>query len=148
MPDSSHDNPDAPRPLETDKLTWAALLGRWVDFARSAVGLPESGAAGRVRQSVPDIIMLQAVWFALQHLAELPADEQALGLDRAEILIEKHEQALRSRWAGAPLPRQVEEVAARAWEKLGQARHEGTGARKEESERDGGSAADRGARNA
>jgi hypothetical protein len=110
------DNPQPP--LQTDKLTWAALLGRWVDFARSAVALPESGAAGRVRESIVDIIMLQAVWFALHHMTELPPEEQALGLDRAEVLIEKHAAALAGRWSSGDLPRQLQDVVDRAWEQL------------------------------
>lgn len=54
-----------PKPLEPERLTWAVLLARWTEFARSAVALPKEGEAGLVRQSVADIITLQAVWFAL-----------------------------------------------------------------------------------
>ena len=74
---------DAP-PHDADGLTWAVLLGRWVEFARSSVALPGTGDGRRLRDSVPDLIMLQAVWFALEHLGELGAGERALGLDRAE----------------------------------------------------------------
>jgi hypothetical protein len=62
------------------------------------VALPTDAGGQRLRASVPDIIMLQAVWFALQHLGELPPAERALGLDRAGVLIEKHSAALRRRW--------------------------------------------------
>jgi len=90
-------------------VTWAALLGRWVEFARSAVGLPADEQGGRLRRSVPDMIMLQAVWFALRQMEDLPDDERRLGLDRAEILIDRHSAALRERWNGV-LPRQLREL--------------------------------------
>ena len=97
-------------PLHPDHLTWAVLLGRWVQFARSAVALPDDAAGRRMRDSVGDIIQLQAVWFALQHLDELPPEERALGLDKAEVLIEKHAAALRERFAGEELPLLIEEL--------------------------------------
>jgi len=106
------------QPLDAQRLTWAALLGRWIEFAKSAVALPQDQPGKRLRQSVPDIIMLQAVWFALQHMDELSADERALGLDRAELLIEKHSDAIRSRWAADPLPAQVGQLITDAHEQL------------------------------
>ena len=95
-------------PLHPERLTWAVMLGRWVEFAKAAVALPgdEVGSVeggkegGRWRASVPDVVGLQAVWFALQDLDELAVDERALGLDRAGVLIERHAGALRSRWGG------------------------------------------------
>jgi hypothetical protein len=83
---------------EARDMTWAALLARWVEFAKGAVALPRNHEGERLRQSVPDVIMLQAVWFALRNLGELPTRERALGLDRAELLIQKHESALRRRY--------------------------------------------------
>lgn len=90
-----------------DRLTWAALLGRWVEFARDALAWPDEGDGRKLRASVADLIMLQAVTFALEHLQELDPSEHALGLDRAEVLIDKHAAALRSRW-GDDLPQQME----------------------------------------
>ncbi len=98
------------QPLDSDKLTWAVLLGRWVEFARSAVALPRDEAGQRLRDSVVDIITLQAVWFALQHLEELDPDERALGIDRAQVLIEKHAGALRDRFAPDAPPPQITEL--------------------------------------
>jgi hypothetical protein len=91
-------------PLHPERLTWAVMLGRWVDFARASVALPAVGDsdAAKLRGAVPDLIMLQAVWFALQHVDELEAGEKALGLDRATVLIEKHAAALRARWGELP----------------------------------------------
>lgn len=107
-------------PLYPDRLTWAVLLGRWVDFARSAVALPTDAEGAKMRDSVADIIMLQAVWFALQHLQELTAAERALGLDRAGVLIEKHTSALRGRWMGA-MPAGIEELINDAAREMGKA---------------------------
>ena len=106
------------QPLDSEKLTWAALLGRWVEFARSAVALPKDAAGERLRDSVADIIALQAVWFALQHLGELDADERALGLDRAAVLIDKHVAALRRRFGGESLPPQLQELVSDATREL------------------------------
>jgi len=105
--------------LDAARLTWAVLLGRWTDFARSAVALPEDAEGRRLRESVADLIGLQAVWFALSQLAELPpeampADERALGLTRAGVLIDRHEAALRRRFAPDALPEQAEELIADA----------------------------------
>lgn len=101
-------------PLYPERLTWAVLLGRWIEFARSAVALPPTEAGKRLRDSVADLIMLQAVWFALQHLEQLDDDERALGLDRAALLIEKHVNAVEHRYGDEPLPQQLSELIADA----------------------------------
>ena len=98
-----------PEPLHPDELTWAALLAHWVEFARSALALPESGQSGLLRKSVPDIIQLQAVWFALQHLDELDTDQRALGIARAELLIDRCERAIIDRF-GEELPKVIAEL--------------------------------------
>lgn len=97
-------------PLEPDRLTWAVLLARWTDFARSAVALPEDGEPGRVRQSVTDIITLQAVWFAMGQMDELSPAERAIGLDRAGVLIDRHHSAILARFSGNPLPEDLESL--------------------------------------
>ena len=99
-----------PEPLEPDRLTWAVLLARWTDFARSAVALPETGESGLVRQSVTDIITLQAVWFSLRQMDELEPAEQALGLNRAGVLIARHSEAIRSRFQHQPLPEDLQSL--------------------------------------
>ncbi len=106
VPDSD-DTGLSTEPVGEDLLTWHILLGRWIEFARSAVALPQEGDAGLVRESVADIIALQAVWFALQHLDELNNDQRALGVARSQVLIERHAQAIRARWAGDQLPSEL-----------------------------------------
>ena len=91
-------------------ITWAALLGQWIEFARSAVGLPDDEPGRCLRESVPDIIMLQAVWFALHQLDDLLQDQRALGLDRSEILIDQHTKALHRRWHNQPMPATLSEL--------------------------------------
>lgn len=101
--------------LDAEKLTWASLLARWVEFARSAVAFSEDDP---LRASVGDIIMLQAVWFALGQMSELDDGQRMLGLDRAAVLIEKLEQAVRNRWPNEALPDLVSELiddARAAW---------------------------------
>lgn len=115
------------RPLHPEQLTWAVLLGQWVEFAKRAVGLPEDEAGRRMRESVADVIMLQAVWFALQHLEELDREQRALGLDRAEVLIEKHTAALRERWDDADMPEEMRKLIDEVHEQLATAaRHYGS----------------------
>ncbi len=93
-----------------DTLTWAVLLGKWIEFARGALALPDDSEGQRLRASVPDIIMLQAVWFALKQLDELSPAERALGIDRAEVLIDKHRRAIEARWAEQQLPAMLLEL--------------------------------------
>jgi hypothetical protein len=108
--------------LDTDKLTWAALLGRWMAFAKNAVALPDDDAGRRLRNSVVDLITLQAVWFALQNLDDLDPDERALGIDRADLLIQQHAKVLRRCWGDADLPPQVSELIEQATRQLTKAR--------------------------
>ena len=105
MSPNSHQN-ESTGALGAPRLTWAVLLGQWLEFAKSALALSDDETGRRLRCSVPDIIMLQAVWFALQHLNKLDAEQLAVGLDRAEVLIEKHQGILRQRFADA-MPTQV-----------------------------------------
>lgn len=81
-------------PLHPEQLTWAALLGRWIEFAQSAVALPDDATGRAWKQAVPPIIGLQAVTMALGEVDELAADQRALGIDRANILIERHTHEL------------------------------------------------------
>jgi len=107
-------------PLYPEHLTWAALLAHWVQFARSAVALPDDTEGRAWRAAVPDLIRLQAVYFALGELGGLPADQRRLGLDRAEVLIERSADALRRAWDGGP-PDAVDELVRDARSRLAEA---------------------------
>lgn len=112
--------------IDARKMTWAVLLGRWVEFARSSVALPAEGHLGKLKESVVDLITLQAVIAALSELDQLPDEEQALGLDRAEVLVETHSQAVKERFerAGSELPDQIRQMIDEAHEAIKKAKCE------------------------
>ena len=91
-------------------LTWAGLLGKWTEFAQSAIALPDEGEGGRLKRAVPDIIGLQAIAQALAEIDELPPEERALGVDRAEIGIREHIGSIHTLWIGEPLHEGVAEL--------------------------------------
>ena len=111
--------------IHGEKLTWAALLAGWVDFARSAVALPDTAEGRAWREAVADIIGLQAVAMALNDADRLDADERALGLDRARILVDGHEKHLVELFGRELLHPQLEELIEDA--RRGIARVEGLG---------------------
>lgn len=91
-------------PLNAELLTWSALLSQCVRLAQAAVALPddegEAGQEGRAwRASVPHVIRLQAVWFALERREELAGDEWALGRDRAAVALHESNMALVRIWS-------------------------------------------------
>lgn len=91
-------------------MTWTALLGKWMQFAQASVAVPIEANGPQWRASVPSIIALQAVTFALGDLELLPADERPLALDKAELLVRNHRAQLQSTWRGGLMPRSVGEV--------------------------------------
>lgn len=107
------------------RVTWAALLAHWTRLAQTALALPTDGPGQRLRASVPDLITLQAVWFALQDLGQLDHDERALGLDKAERLIRRHAEELVDRWGKDDLPPIMAEMIDDAWKALQMARLDG-----------------------
>lgn len=112
--------------LDASGLTWAALLGQWVRFARAAVALPDDLPGRRMRDSVPDVIMLQAVWFSLDadQLARLSAQQRPLALDRAQVLIDKHVAALHGRWPDRSMPESLGELIDDVQSRLAERRRE------------------------
>ncbi|MEM6551879.1 MAG: hypothetical protein AAF750_07105 [Planctomycetota bacterium] len=109
-------------PLHPEVLTWAALLGRWVEFAEASVALPTEGEPGLLKASVVDVITLQAVCCALGELGELGLEERALGRDRAGVLVERHAGVLRRRWSGAAMPEALVELVEEAEAAVAEAR--------------------------
>jgi hypothetical protein len=92
-------------PLNPALLSWSALLSQCVQLAQAAVGLPGDDAAGRAwRASVPHVIRLQAVWFALQRQDELQMSERPLARDRAAVIHGEADAALREIWKTAETP--------------------------------------------
>lgn len=107
-------------PDSEPNYTWAGLLAHYMDFARSAVALPDEGDLGRWKQVVPSIITLHAVAHALTELNELEPDERSVGLDRAGMLISEHVGLIHKQWRGEMLPIELVELIddARSAERL------------------------------
>ncbi len=79
-------------------MTWPGLLAKWTDFARASAAFPKTSEGDRWRASVPGIIALQAVTFALAEVDGLPAEERVVALARAEAVIDRQELALAALW--------------------------------------------------
>lgn len=86
--------------LRPEALTWTGLLAQWLNFAQAAVAIPKEADGDRWRASVPSIINLQAITFALADLGRLAPDERALALDKARLLIDEHAARLGAVWDG------------------------------------------------
>jgi len=111
--------------LRPEILTWTGLLGQWVRFAQASLALPPDAQGSRWRTSVPAVINLQAVTFALADLEKLAADERALALDKARLLIDGAVSRLERAWNGEIMPALLSEIrgdAQRAWQCAGSAR--------------------------
>jgi hypothetical protein len=87
-----------PLSAPTPDLTWPALLAKWTQFAQASAAFPRTGMGDRWRASVPAIIGLQAVTFALADLAMLLPNERVVGLARAAAVIERHRGELLALW--------------------------------------------------
>lgn len=98
------------RTLAVRELAWAALLGRWIEFAKASVALPTDGDGGRWRASIVPFIELQAIVWALGELHEIPAADRAVARDRAEVHVRKASAALDSAWRGVPMPEAILEL--------------------------------------
>lgn len=121
--------PDRPlnsaEPLPITSMTWAALLARWTEFARASVAFPKDETGDRWRASVAPLIGLQSVAFALGEVDSLGADERALGLDRASVLVRTNATELHSVWRGEAMPDALREVVDDAHRALTLARTRG-----------------------
>lgn len=98
------------------------MLGRWTDLARASLALPRGAEGDRWRAATPGIIGLQAVTYALGDLAALSAEERAVGIDRAEILIRRHEAELAALWDGSDMHPELAALVADARAALAGAR--------------------------
>ena len=100
--------------LHPEALTWTALLGRWMDFAKASVAMPKDAEGDRWRACVPAVINLQAVTFALADLGELPVEERPLGRDKAEMIIRDNAGKVREPFRGVEMPDSRAEICADA----------------------------------
>ncbi len=114
-----------PTTFQPDKLTWTALLGRWIEFARSAVALPDDADGRAWKQAVPAIIGLQAVVMALDHADELDPAQQAVGVDRARLLVARHTRELHEAFGTTELHPMLIELITDAWSAIRRAQGDG-----------------------
>lgn len=97
--------------LRPGDLSWTALLGQWVDFARASLALPDNAEGRRWQDSVTPIITLQAVTFALGELDTLAVTDRAHAADRASVLIKQQAEAIEHVWGDAEaLPPMIDDV--------------------------------------
>lgn len=104
--DTMHDMSD----LRPEAMTWTALLGKWLEFAKASVALPDDADGRRWKQSVTPIVTLQAVTFALDEIDDLAAMDRPHALDRAEMLIDEHAGGLDRTWSDVERPGMIDEV--------------------------------------
>jgi len=95
-----------------------------MNFARTAMALPKDGDGPRWRASVPAIITLQAVSFALTELEMISKEERPLAMDRAEILIHDAIHQLDEAWASEPRSDSLTDLVDDALTALATARNE------------------------
>ncbi len=100
--------PDTPLPSSPDcpstpPLTWTVLLAGFARLAKASLALPADQLGERWRTTIPSIIALQSVTFALADVHRLDPAERPLALDKAEILITEHERLIRGLWSAAPV---------------------------------------------
>ncbi len=97
-----------------DPLTWTILLGKWVEFAQASLALPHDAVGRRWKKSIAPIITLQAITFAAAEVGDLPIEERALALDKAEILLREAEADLARLWSGDARPKSIVEITTDA----------------------------------
>ncbi len=100
--------------LRPEVLSWTALLGRWIDYARASLALPADDEGSRWKESVTAIINLQAATFALGELAQLVSKDQPLAVDRADVLIGDAHSQLDAIWGDADWPPSLQEIVEAA----------------------------------
>lgn len=104
---------------QSDTTTWASLLAGWVQFAQTALALPDTDDGDRWRDSIAPAIGLHALAMALAELHTLDPEERPLAMDKAEIGIKEHATAINAAWAAEPMPESLAELiedAKAAWE--------------------------------
>jgi hypothetical protein len=112
------DAPDHRSKLPTDLVTWTTLLGHWTSLVKAGEGLRRAAEsdpdASRWRDSIPEVIRLQAITFALGDLEHLDVPDRGLARDRARVGIEAAHGVLETIWAGHPFPDALAEITGDA----------------------------------
>jgi len=128
-PDHPAPTPDGVLDPITDLGTWSALLGHWMALVKAGEGLRRAAEtdpdAARWRASIPEVVTLQAITFALGDLARLPEADRPLARDRADLGVVAAASALDAVWRGVEMPESVLEIAADARRAVEQAVYAG-----------------------
>lgn len=102
----------------TDLVTWTLLLGRWTALVKAGEGLalaaPDDVDAARWRRSIPEVITLQSIAFALGELESLPSLDRSLARDRADLAVTESCERLDGTWRGVAMPGGLLEIASDA----------------------------------
>jgi hypothetical protein len=113
----------------TELGTWSALLGHWVALVKAGEGLvqaaPDDPEAARWRASIPEVVTLQAITFALGDLAGLPEADRPLARDRADLGVTAAAATLDEIWHGVEMPESMLEIAGDARRAVDQAVYAG-----------------------
>lgn len=104
-------------PLHPESLSWAALLGRWLDLAAASTVLGEDQDGPQWRRSISSLVTLQAVVFALEEFHALEGEEKPVALDRAEVLVDDAREQLLDTW-GDQMPESLVEAVTDAEEAI------------------------------
>lgn len=108
-------DPSGGSPLDAGLMTWAALLARWTDLVHAGEGWrrlhPEDSDAERWRSSIPEIIALQSITFALAELERIPVADRSIARDRADLGVGHAAQRLDEIWRGIEMPEGLLEIA-------------------------------------
>jgi hypothetical protein len=102
-------------PVQIESIGWLALVARWVEIARASRAIPASDA--RLRDSIPELITIEATTAALGELGQLPAIERPHARVVAEVTIRRAARTLDQLWRGEEWPAEFLEaceVAERA----------------------------------
>lgn len=110
------DAPTPPSKLPTGLVTWTTLLGYWTDLVKAGEGLKRSDDDDdrAWRASLPEVIRLQAITFALAEIDRLEIPDRGLARDRAAIGVEEASSRLDALWSGVPMPETLLEIASDA----------------------------------
>ena len=110
--------PDVGSDLPTGVVTWATLLARWTALVKAGEGLvlaaPDDADAQRWRASIPEIVTLQSVTFALGDLESLDQVDRSIARDRADLAVTESCGRLDGVWRGLEMPPGLLEVASDA----------------------------------
>ncbi|MGV6813450.1 MAG: hypothetical protein ACWA5W_00410 [Phycisphaerales bacterium] len=102
-----------------ESISWSTLLAGWIQFAQSAVALPDDEQGKRWKDSVAATIGLHALTMALGEIDRVDPDERPLAMDTSEIGIKTHIAELNQIWRSEPMPESIIELiedAKAAWE--------------------------------